>query len=197
MCAEPDAGERAEGRHDQQAKQGGRSCCLPRRILVAEQPRQEESAREPERRDPEHREVDVPGPDRGEREPRDDVDSKGVEEAEEAGALDVIVGQQRPGERLEDEQRAGDRDVPRGGVLCRRGRDRLGRGHVDELGRRFGEVEAVVRLDPEAAAADEQHQTDRAPDHHLAGRPVAGSGHVRPVVRIGVLRPGTVGVGVE
>lgn len=80
-------------------------------VAIDEQARQKEAPAEPERRDPEHREIDLPGATGREGYQRDDVDPERVEDTIEPRPLDVVVGEQSSQQGLSGEQQDGDRDV--------------------------------------------------------------------------------------
>ena len=146
--------------------------------------REEDAGRDERRRDPEQRELDVPGAHQvvGE-------DAREVE-AEEAADVGPVVLARRPDERLDQEQRRHHEEEPGAGALRRREGDIAGRA---ERQRRLlapvpaEEAPAAEDAEQDPDPAEQRDQREDAPDDHVGGRLVVDARLGRPVVGVGVV----------
>ena len=164
------------------------------RFSPAQQRRDIEAGRQPGGRDPQHRELGVPGP----------GDRIGEifrhRQAVEALPLDRIMGGDDAEQHLREEHRGDDEEIF-GGRAHRR-RDRRGAEQVG-LGKAFERLDVappdveLARIIPDQAAdAGEQHEDrDEGPQEDRAGRRVADQRLVRPVAGIADRVAGPLGGG--
>src|SRR5262249_46828773 len=106
-------GEAAEDDHRQRSEKGEHSGLLSSRLAPSDQRSEEQSSRDPGRRDPEDRELEMPGP-------QEVVGKPGREiEAVEGSGLDPIMGERAPREGLQQEEQRDHSEVQAGGLLAR------------------------------------------------------------------------------
>jgi hypothetical protein len=185
MDAEVGADERPEHHDRERAEQGEGQLALMARLAAGDHRRQEDPCRHERRRDPEDRQLDVPGPHEVVREDLREV------EAEEVGDLRPVVLRGRPHDRLDQEQRRHHEEEPRRRPLC--GRER----HVSrraEAERRLlaampaqAAPPAPERAKQQPHAAQERDERQHRPHDDVRRRRVVHARLGRPVVRVGVV----------
>ena len=181
--AEDDDGERAEQRE--------RELALVARLAPRDHRRQEDPGGDERRRDPEQRELHVPGAHQVVGEDLREVDP------EEARQLRPVVLGGGADERLDQEQRGHHEEEPRARPLGRR------QGHVAGRAERQRGLLAPVPAEPPAPApesreqqadpAEQRDQREDAPHDDVRRRLVLDARLRRPVVRVGVVLAGPLG----
>ena len=145
--------------------------------------RQEDAGRHERGRDPEQRQLHVPGPHQVVREDLREV------EAEEAAELRAVVLRRGADERLDQEQRRHHEEEPGARPLRRRQRDVAGsaerqRGLLAPVPAEEAPAPEDAEQDPDPAEQRDQRQ--HAPDDHVRRRLVVDARLGRPVVGVGV-----------
>jgi hypothetical protein len=130
---------------------------LAARLLPPHERRQEQPARHPRRRDPEDRELQVPGAEQA-------VGQQGCDvEAVEGPRLDAVVGERAAGQGLEQEESRDDSEELAGGALAGRQSPAAERAVVEVGRRRLALPAQVVELaEEEEDGADSSQERDQA-----------------------------------
>ncbi len=185
MHAEVGADERPEHDHRERAEQREGELALVARLAAGDHRRQEDPGRYERRRDPEDRELDMPGPHEVVREHRREV------EAEEVGDLRAVVLRRRAGDRLQQEERRHDEEEPRRRPLRRRQRDVA---RLAEAERRLlAAVPPQARAPPperreqQAHPGQQRDQRHHRPHDDVRRRLVVDTRLGRPVIRVRVV----------
>ena len=143
--------QRAEDDDRERAEQRERELALVARLAAGDHRRQEDPGGDERRRDPEQRELHVPGAHQVVREDLREV------EAEEARQLRPVVLGGGADERLDHEQRGHHEEEPRARALRRR------QGHVAGCAERQRGLLAPVPAEPPAPAPERREQQRRSP----------------------------------
>ena len=190
MHAEVRADQRPEDHHRQRAEQREGKLALVPRLAAGDHRRQEDPGRDERGGHPEQRELDMPGPHQVVRE------QLGQVEAEEAVDLRAVVLAGGADEGLDQEQRRHHEEEPRRRPLRRRQRHVPRRAEAER--RLLAAVPAEVAppategAEEQADAAQQRDQRQHRPDDDVGGRLVVDARLGRPVVRVGVVVPGSI-----
>ena len=175
---QPLAGERADDDDEEADEQDVDAEALVLRLVSGDRRADVQAHAQPRGRDPQHRELRVPGAGQGV--------GQDVGELEAVGllAFDLVVRGDRAEQDLREEQRDHQPEVLRGGAHRRRDADHGQRIAGGQRRRRLVLVTRVVPAEQRDAGDQEQHAEHR-PHEQVRRRRVADQRLVRPVVRVG------------
>jgi hypothetical protein len=186
--AEERADQRAEDNHRERAQEQEGECALPLRLAPGDHRSQEDAGRHERRRDPEDRELHVPGAHQVEGQELREVD------AEKARELGAVVLRSGAHQHLDHEQRSHHEEEPGAGALGRRERHVARRAEAERslLATVPAEdVPAPEYREEQPDPAEQRDQRQHRPDDDVRRGLVLDARLGRPVVRVRVVVPGT------